>query len=187
MWNYPSGALMSESVVPIFRALGPLETYLSELYTHNFGTIGCAIWVDTDVGFCITISIFSRWGSHLELLVYYSVGNEDVFSFIHSMRALKWNPSSWSFTPFPWYKSLEIWNRNLHTSGTLINRESTPSTRVHPNHHTAPPTLYQTEWMAGACVQQDARDCYWFQLCSGGWLEPDLSWSFQVQLQRRKW
>ena len=40
---------MPESVVPIFRALGPLETYLSELYTHNFGTIGCAIWVDTDV------------------------------------------------------------------------------------------------------------------------------------------
>ena len=39
----------SEAVIPIFRALGPLEAYLAELYNHNFGTIACAIWVDSEV------------------------------------------------------------------------------------------------------------------------------------------
>ena len=82
MWS-PLPPSMPESVVPIFRALGPLETYLSELYTHNFGTIGCAIWVDTDVGyyflllvlfFCIKYSsvpvhLSSLWGQLKIILI----------------------------------------------------------------------------------------------------------------------
>ena len=53
---------MPESIVPVFRALGPLERYLAELYNHNFGTIGCAIWVDTDVSYLSLLAAISRSG-----------------------------------------------------------------------------------------------------------------------------
>ena len=132
MWS-PLPPSMPESVVPIFRALGPLETYLSELYTHNFGTIGCAIWVDTDVGY------------YFLLLVSFCCAAFN--RFLANKRETN--------TFQTWLCS----KPNVHSSGTLVYRESTPSTRVHPNDNTTPPTVHQTERMAGASFQQDAWDC----------------------------
>ncbi|XP_063677811.1 uncharacterized protein LOC134813858 [Bolinopsis microptera] len=97
---------MSESlsVVPIFRALGPLETYLSELYTHNFGTIGCAIWVDTDEPLSIekvhrALEFIQTTIPHLQLCIRQNEWKELVFSKMPEIvidfscvRAGDWSP-----------------------------------------------------------------------------------------------
>ena len=187
---------MPESVVPIFRALGPLETYLSELYTHNFGTIGCAIWVDTDVGCCLLLNFYVQWYFITCILLPWALSARN---YLHK---------HWKY----WHKFGEkainlqnvvscfvyIWPPNrlkmfhcfkpLHPpSGAVIDRESSPSTRVHPDNNPSPPTVHQTEWVAWARLQQNAGDSNRLQLCSSRGLESNLSRSFQIQLQRRKW
>lgn len=75
----------SEAVIPIFRALGPLEAYLAELYNHNFGTIACAIWVDSEQALSIekvhkALEYIQTAIPHLQLCIRRNEWNELVFS-----------------------------------------------------------------------------------------------------------